>query len=80
MSDERKTLSAISTEHLQQHLLSLVLEAYSMRSSLDYVTILLKQGVPEDQVLAANNLWRRVGLTHILLGARTYQLRILEPS
>lgn len=80
MSDERKTLSAISTEHLQQHLLSLILEAYSMRSSLDYVTILLKQGVPEDQVLAANNLWRRMGLTHVLLGPRTYQLRVLEPS
>jgi hypothetical protein len=51
-----------------------------MRSSLDYVTILLKQGVPEDQVLAANNLWRRMGLTHILLGARTYQLREVETS
>lgn len=51
-----------------------------MRSSLDYVTILLKQGVPEDQVLAANNLWRRMGLTHVLLGPRTYQLRVLEPS
>jgi hypothetical protein len=80
MSDERRELSETSTEHLQQHLLNLILEVISMRSSLDYVTILLKQGVPEDQVLAANNLWRRMGLTHILLGARTYQLREVETS
>ena len=80
MSDEQRQSSEISIEHLRLHLLRLILEAYSMRSSLDYVTILLKQGIPEEQVLAANNLWRRMGLTYILLGPRTYQLREVETS
>ena len=80
MNDDPKRSSETSTEHLLPLLIIPMREAYSMRSSLDYVTILLKQGIPEEQVLAANNLWRRMGLTHILLGPRTYQLRVLEPS
>ena len=80
MNDDPKRSSETSTEHLLPLLVISMREVYLMHSNLDYVTILLKQGVPEDQVLAANNLWRRMGLTHILLGPRTYQLRVLEPS
>ena len=47
---------------------------------MDYVSILLKQGFPEDQALEANDLWRRMGLTRILLGTRFYHLREWEVS
>ena len=45
---------------------------------MDYVTALLKQGIPEDDVLMVNNLWLRVGLTRVLLGRRYYALRVME--
>jgi hypothetical protein len=45
---------------------------------VDYVSIMLKQGIPEEQVLEVNNLWLRCGLTRILLGRRFYYLRVLE--
>ena len=45
---------------------------------MDYVTALLKQGIPDEQVMAANNLWLRLGLKFIVLGTRQYKLRITE--
>lgn len=47
---------------------------------MDYVTALLKQGIPQDQVMAANALWLRLGLTRILLGRKRYALRVLEET
>lgn len=49
-------------------------------SQYDFMTIMLKMGLNDDDVLIANNLWLRVGLTHVLLGNKYYRLRELEPS
>jgi hypothetical protein len=47
---------------------------------VDYVTALLKQGIPDDQVIMANNLWLLMGLTYIQLGPRRYALRAMEET
>lgn len=72
MNDAPKPSSDKSMQHRQ--LLSLP------TSNWDYVTALLKQGIPDDQVMASNNLWLRCGLTRILLGARYYTLREMEKT
>lgn len=47
---------------------------------MDYVTALIKQGIPQEQVMAANNLWLRLGLKQILLGRKRYALRVMEET
>jgi len=47
---------------------------------MDYVTALLKQGIPQDQAMAANAFWLRLGLKQILLGRKRYALRVLEET
>jgi hypothetical protein len=45
---------------------------------IDYVTAHLKAGFPADTAMVLNNLWLACGLTHIVIGANRFELRVLE--
>lgn len=45
---------------------------------MDYILAMVKAGFPLEVAVAANNLWLRCGLTHVLVGAHLLELRVLE--
>jgi len=47
-------------------------------SQLDYLTMLLKAGLPPDIAEYTNNFWVRLGMTRILVGPKYYTLRTFE--
>lgn len=49
-------------------------------SPFSYIVALSKQGIPQDQAAAANDLWVRCGLTSIQLGPKRYALHMPEET